>query len=320
MEELVKKFMSKIDLKELNKAFDICQDKTQGQGVQCCQTCFKQQFFNGNNISYSCLHKRKLYVVRLLPAHVKEIELALQQVADFFQSEVAGKKLNVCLLGGGPGVESIAVRKFLQCYNIQPSSLLFIRSDIEKTWDEEAEIIVKHFHPAIQKGEVLVDGISYKYGKVCVDLLKTSTLTNVPYFNLFSLSYFLSEVPEDNLNRLANLILSKVEDKSVIIINDREDFANIEKAVTFVKELEKKCTIESISISADKKEFNDSSKEVWFNNQVHTKLCQLSQFEMGDRVSSDIHNTPSYSELCNKLSVFPKSKTQSFRISLVIKK
>lgn len=37
-----------------------------------CLDCFRNQYFNGNKISYDCVEKRKIYLLRFFTAHEAE--------------------------------------------------------------------------------------------------------------------------------------------------------------------------------------------------------------------------------------------------------
>lgn len=77
-----------------------------------CVDCHSDSYFESTEIDYSCLNKRKLYVVRYLPVHTHEILSALNLIpADSVNELLSKKKLNVACLGGGPGTDNLAFRK-----------------------------------------------------------------------------------------------------------------------------------------------------------------------------------------------------------------
>ena len=87
MNNIINNFFDEVDF----NSFANC-----GVGKDDCVGCLSDNYFEATEINYDCENKRKLYVVRYLPVHVKEVQSALSLISTKRANELLGKRvLNV---------------------------------------------------------------------------------------------------------------------------------------------------------------------------------------------------------------------------------
>lgn len=207
MDKIIRKFFDEID-------FSL--SSTCGTEKCDCVTCLKENYFESTEIDYNCENKQKLYVVRYLPVHIKEIQSGLNLIPKRKTLELLNKKvLNVMCLGGGPGTDNAAFNKWLvnkrlfNKHSVQKVNLT--RVDRCTAWSRISPHIIAHSFP---------DDIVAKYIKNNHDITKPGLNTSKNN-DLVIISYLLSEIPDNRIPILADNIKNNISDHAVIIINDR---------------------------------------------------------------------------------------------------
>jgi hypothetical protein len=185
-----------------------------------CLECFQRQFFDGNDIGYKCDEKIYIYVARYFPVHVKEIIEALKLLPEeYFEKLFELKKINIMNIGGGPGSDSFAVKKFLiekqSVGEIQGKKEIYmLRIDKENNWDGMAGFV---------NGRIKdTENIKYLSKKSNFDVcVKNQWALSDKKYNLFTLSYLLSEIDDEKIDTLSEFVNSYASDTvSGLIIND----------------------------------------------------------------------------------------------------
>ncbi|MFH0781990.1 MAG: hypothetical protein V2B20_08570 [Pseudomonadota bacterium] len=123
----------------------VCQNAT--PGASGCLDCFQNQFFNDNIISYDCDLKINIYVGRYFPVHVRENIEALKLLPPEYIDKLLNlNTINVMNIGGGPGSDSFAVKKYF--HGLERSGLIkdkkdiyILRVDRETNWNNMAGFV-----------------------------------------------------------------------------------------------------------------------------------------------------------------------------------
>lgn len=207
MDKIINKFFGEVDF----SSFSEC-----GTEKNDCVVCLRDNYFEATEIDYNCENKRKLYVVRYLPVHVKEVQSALNQISLKRASELLDKKvLNVMCLGGGPGTDNAAFNKWLvSCRLFDKKSVTrvnIVRVDRCEEWDEISPHIIAHAFP---------DDIIVKYIKVNHDVTKHE-LKAGGKIDLVIASYLLSEISNKDIPKVVGNIRKNIGSNATIVINDR---------------------------------------------------------------------------------------------------
>jgi len=200
----------------------VCPDGT--PGTSDCLSCLQRQYFDDNPISYDCKYKICLYVARFFPVHVKENEIALTLLCPQFKEELLKYNLlNIMSIGGGPGSDLFAIKKFfLNCEmngEIGSSKEIYLlRIDKEDSWNQiAAEVNVE-----IASTEKLHFDAKRKLFDITS---KLQWPKRKKLFHIFTMSYFLSELTnEGQVKTVAEYInLFSNKNCSFLFINDRND-------------------------------------------------------------------------------------------------
>ncbi|HCG5114541.1 TPA: hypothetical protein NJZ05_002929 [Vibrio parahaemolyticus] len=207
MNNIINNFFDEVDF----NSFANC-----GVGKDDCVGCLSDNYFEATEINYDCENKRKLYVVRYLPVHVKEVQSALSLISTKRANELLGKRvLNVICLGGGPGTDSAAFNKWLVSQRLFDKKSLtrvnVVRVDRCEEWNEISPRIINHAFP---------DDLVVKYTKSNHDLTKHNLNTSIKA-DLVIASYLLSEISLEDIPKVAENIKNNITDKATIVINDR---------------------------------------------------------------------------------------------------
>ncbi|ENK0806007.1 hypothetical protein ACTQ7D_000384 [Vibrio fluvialis] len=187
-----------------------------GVGKDDCVGCLSDNYFEATEINYDCENKRKLYVVRYLPVHVKEVQSALDLISSTRTNELLGKRvLNVLCLGGGPGTDSAAFNKWLVSKRLFDKKSLtkvnVVRVDRCEEWNAISPRIIKHAFP---------DDLDVNYKRSNNDLTKNNLNAGIKA-DLVIASYLLSEISLEDIPKVADNIMKNITDKATIVINDR---------------------------------------------------------------------------------------------------
>lgn len=197
------------------QAFSYCERKTPNS--KNCFECFKNQFYDGNEISYDCEEKIKLYMLRFFPVHVMENYHGAKKIPhDVIDNWFRYGHVDILSVGGGPGSDICGVMKHLE-EEVQSRQLDLsvdvVRLDIEDQWDEVFEDVMERLCPRANYRTVHLnvnDGI---------DLIPDKS------FDLVTISYLTSELSTKDCLNLADEVDSVLVDGGVLMINDRPEGA-----------------------------------------------------------------------------------------------
>jgi len=242
MDEIIQKVFEKIDFSSPKVCEKITPNSTD------CLSCFQNQFFDGNKVSYDCNQKRYIYIARYFPVHVKEISQGLSLLPPSTISKLLNlQTINILNIGGGPASDSFAIKRFLGNYeacgeiNYQ-LDVNILRVDLEKNWDGVAAYI----NNRVSNTQM----ISFDHRKKHCDISdqNIAQISTDSDFNIITISYLISELSNADMKQLAfhiNNCASK--NISVLILNDRQTYtvrSNIETLYYYInsnKDFERTC-------------------------------------------------------------------------------
>ena len=216
----MKKYIGEVSNKHEGYEGGKCKDAT--PKTSNCLDCFQQQFFGGNKISYDCEEKRNIYVARYFPVHVKENTEALNLLPQVYIEKLFKlKKIYIMNIGGGPGSDSFAVKNFFidkerVCKLQDKKEIYILRVDKETNWNDMAGFVNERIKDT--------DNIKFNSKRSNFDVgdEKQWTLANRKY-NLFTISYFLSEIEENGIEIVAKFVNQYASDTvAAVIINDND--------------------------------------------------------------------------------------------------
>ncbi|CAK3436411.1 conserved hypothetical protein [Vibrio crassostreae] len=207
MNNIINKFFGEVDFESFNE----CET-----GKSDCVVCLRDNYFEATEIDYDCENKRKLYVVRYLPVHIKEVRSALDLISSKRENMLLDKKvLNVMCLGGGPGTDNAAFNKWLvNCRLFDKRSITrvnIVRVDRCEEWSEISPSIINHAFP---------DDITVKYIKANHDVAKHEIKVGGK-IDLVIASYLLSEISDEDIPKVVENIKKNINKNATIVINDR---------------------------------------------------------------------------------------------------
>lgn len=201
---------------ELNpRAFSNCETKTPRS--ESCFGCFHNQFFDGNEISYNCEEKRKLYLLRFFSVHCMENYYGAAHISsDIIDDWFEVGHVDILSVGGGPGSDVCGVLEHLEKEvgrrNVD-LSVNVLRLDIEDQWDEVFDDIMERFFPWVNHRTAHLD-VQNGFGSISDES-----------FDLVIASYLTSELSTEACLNLSDEIDSVLDDRGVLIINDRPEGA-----------------------------------------------------------------------------------------------
>ncbi|QCT98243.1 hypothetical protein FEV13_15680 [Stutzerimonas degradans] len=209
MDDLIANYHS-----DLNpKVFSSCDDQTPGSNN--CLDCFKRQYYDGNEIGYDCVEKRKLYLLRYFPAHKAENYQGAFRISDDVIDDWMGHGyIDILSVGGGPGSDICGVLEYLEEEAEKREielSVNVIRIDIEDQWDDVFEDVMQRFFPWAN------------CQTIHRDVNKGLDSISDERFDLVIASYLTSELSTKQCMNLANKIDSVLTDGGVLMINDRPE-------------------------------------------------------------------------------------------------
>ncbi|PQJ84531.1 hypothetical protein [Aliivibrio sifiae] len=207
MDKIINKFYSEVN-------FDLSSGCASTKND--CVVCLRDNYFEALEIDYDCENKRKLYVVRYLPVHIKEVKSGLELMSISKREELLNKKtLNVICLGGGPGTDNAAFNKWLVSNRLFEKKAVtkvnIVRVDRCEEWNNISPYIIGHAFP---------DDITVKYLKVNHDVTKHN-LNVGGKIDLVIASYLVSEIALSDIPKVVENLKNIINDKAVIVINDR---------------------------------------------------------------------------------------------------
>ncbi|SUD41177.1 Uncharacterised protein [Ectopseudomonas mendocina] len=190
-----------------------CNSKTPGSNK--CLECFSYQFYRGNEISYDCEEKRKLYVLRYFPVHFRENSRGAAEIPeDVVDSWFERGHVNILSVGGGPGADVCGVLGYIEIEEKRRNESLYVdilRLDIESQWDEVFNDVMGRFFPWANHQTVHLD---IRHG--------ISSITDID-FDLVTASYLVSELDAQACLDLAEEVDSFLVEGGVLMVNDRPE-------------------------------------------------------------------------------------------------
>lgn len=194
-------------------AFSNCDAQTPSS--KSCLDCFQGQYFDENEISYDCVEKRKLYLLRYFPVHKAEnYQGAIRISDDVIDDWLEQGRIDILSVGGGPGSDVCGVLEYLQEVATQQEVELSVnvtRLDIEHQWDDVFDDVMERFFPWADYQTVHRD-INAGLGSISDER-----------FDLVIASYLTSELSTAECMKLAKEIDSVLADGGVLMINDRPE-------------------------------------------------------------------------------------------------
>lgn len=197
------------------EAFLSCDARTPNSGT--CLECFSNQFFYGNEISYDCVEKRKLYVLRYFPVHCMENYRGATGIPrDVVDRWFEDGYVNILSIGGGPGADVCGVLEYIEREKERRDESLsvdILRLDMEDQWDDVFDDVMRRFFPWATHRTVHLD-VRYGLGSVTDD-----------DFDLVTVSYLTSELDTEACLDLADEVDTFLVEGGVLMINDRPEEA-----------------------------------------------------------------------------------------------
>ncbi|UTW11745.1 hypothetical protein [Marinobacterium rhizophilum] len=222
--DVVKKFHKKIDY-DAHKSCDV-KYPTANDCIECCS----KPYFEQVNIDYTCAQKRKIYVARYAPTYISEVHSAFRVTPRDYAEELSKKsRIKVASIGGGPGTDIAGFKKWI-LRNIDEDNdidkIKFLRVDIHEDWDDVSPELIKLYDSP---------GIEYKYKKVVRDITQKPINTqSFKSFDVIMMSYILSEINSNDIEKVAKHISEVISDKTLLVINDRPQDVVIRKIDQFI--------------------------------------------------------------------------------------
>lgn len=193
-----------------------------------CVDCLHRQYFDENEVSYSCVEKRKLYVLRYLPVHAAENRAGLRRVPSKVVEDILEYvQIRILSIGGGPGSDLYAALNFLSS-NVEDGyrhEVNVTRIDIEPLWDEIAINVIK---AASEDFEVRVRTLH-------ADVMEGLGRVEDKEFDIVVCSYLISELNNVDFEEFGRKLRKLMWNGGVIVINDRPQ-AEVEEKIRAVFE------------------------------------------------------------------------------------
>lgn len=218
---------------ELEAGFDYdrngtCPSKI-GNATSCFECC-QNRYFNGNGINYDCVQFRKAYIMRYLPVHIHENYLALCRIPHDVIDEIGqNETVNMLSLGGGPGTDIAAFKKYIQSGFFDDRttrSFRIVRIEREDNWNGFARRVIHLF--ACENFEI----DHRKRHQSVLEMIREEGV------HVVTLSYILSEIELGNIPDLTRNIARTLAETAVIIVNDRDEDEVREKAELLLESLQ----------------------------------------------------------------------------------
>ncbi|NJA08152.1 hypothetical protein HC024_20805 [Methylococcaceae bacterium WWC4] len=209
--DVVKKLHSQIEY----EAYKRCGIKH--QTANDCIECCSKPYFEQIAIDYTCPQKRKIYVARYAPAYISEIYSALVRTPKKFICAMLEKtEINVASIGGGPGTDIAAFKKWISTKiedNDSLEKVRFLRVDINEDWDDISPKLINLYETS---------HIEFEYKKIVKDIYKQPINANsFNSFDVIILSYVISEMNQDEIYLVAKHISEVISEKTLVVVNDR---------------------------------------------------------------------------------------------------
>jgi len=216
IEQLVEKYAQLVDL---NK-FSTCPSFMRRENG--CVKCFRYQYRSKELVNYNCINKRQLYIARYLPVHLKEIELGLKGLIteNIKQSLLSLPEVNVISIGGGPGIDLLALKKYFietetEYHLTKTSRFNLMRWEKISQWDGMANELIN-----VAKSSTYFE---FQHKKLHGDITNNLFWHHVEEksIHIYLLSYVLSELTKNQIEPLKQFIESRANQMvSIVLIND----------------------------------------------------------------------------------------------------
>ncbi len=215
MDEFIGSLFNEIDLERVNG----CTNKP--EDVDSCPRCCQAQYYPGHTIDYTCPQKMSVYTVRFFPVHAAEVynAISISRTSLEVTNLLNKSELYVLSMGGGPGADIHGARRAIRevhRFNNNMCSVMFTRAEINSAWDfifERAKCI-----------GLSSQNITETYQSFHVDLAMNDN-TLFPPQDVILVSYLISELSDEQAIVLAGKIKSSMHSNTVVIINDRPEYA-----------------------------------------------------------------------------------------------
>jgi hypothetical protein len=224
LDELLSTIDAKVNYDKATKCIHPAKNSAQD-----CPDCLHNQYFSGRAVDYSCEQTRLVYVLRFLPVHMQENYSILQGVDATKVSRRDGS-INVLALGGGPGSEIAALKKFIlhnKYFGQQVSEIVVTRLDRVSEWKDQY-MSVRKLYPT--------NGVQFNFKKIEGDV---STCNDyIGKYDLVFLSYILSELDDNQAIDLAARLKTTLNANAVLILNDRNEAAVVRRMKHFADQFD----------------------------------------------------------------------------------
>lgn len=215
--------MSELDslIQDLHKQVDYdkwrnCMEKT--LGATNCPDCCGRQYFDGNQISYQCDQKRKIYALRYLPAHIAENYQGSLLIPEEHRNRIFRKNsLKIASFGGGPGSDIAGFKQFIEGLDNQEypcANFIFTRLDVEDGWKNISENVMRLYG---------ADESRFNYQKFDMDICSNGNWFDDKRFDVILISYLVSELNTEQIQSLANNLRKCMGAETLLVINDRSE-------------------------------------------------------------------------------------------------
>lgn len=203
---------------EIEATFDYSRNSTcvnRIDNAKSCFACCQNRYFNGRGIDYECDQFRKAYILRYLPVHIHENYLALRRIPrDVIEVIGQNETVNMLSLGGGPGTDIAAFKKFVGLGHLDDMatrSFRIVRIEREDGWNGLARSV----HGLFDCGNFEII-----HRRKHQDVLVPFRQDNI---HIVTISYLISEIDTENIPILAKNINRVLAGTAVIIVNDRDE-------------------------------------------------------------------------------------------------
>ena len=147
-----------------------------------CIACTSGQYFDGRSVDYSCSQRRKIYLLRYLHVHLKEVYSAFAALCRYEDHLPEwAEKVKILSIGGGPGSDIAGFRHFVVdhgFYSETPKQFEITRLERVTEWDGLAPKVFPIFSE---------DNINFEHKKIHTDIANFKPPTN--YYNIIIISY-----------------------------------------------------------------------------------------------------------------------------------
>lgn len=179
-----------------------------------CPDCHiaRYQGWKGGRPRYECPNIKSVYLQRNLAAHVAQTKAVINKTV--LASLGAHRKVKAASLGGGPGIECIALADILNANGCEGCEELAFRNfDIEDSWRQ-------YFTDLTSKLDPLLENLSFDPRFIRRNFLKRST--DARYHVVF-VPWVLSEVGANAIPTFADHAISACENGGHVVVLERRE-------------------------------------------------------------------------------------------------